>query len=60
MSEGSRKIERLDKVDLVVNDYDWVCPHCGFSNTEMELSVMITTVQCDNCGDNFRINETWE
>lgn len=56
MPTTSENIQRLSTIELDVCLYEWTCPDCGFSNAEMNFGVKITTVQCDECEANFRVN----
>ena len=60
MFENSRKIEKLEAVDLIVSGYEWTCPCCGNLNKEIEITYI---AECLDCGDHFRTgtaDHVWE
>ena len=40
-------------VELIASGYEWVCPHCGHLNYEIEI---IERVQCKKCEARFNTN----
>lgn len=60
MPTSSENIQRLETVDIIVNQYEWTCPHCGYLNKEDDFGVKMTTVQCEDCDVNFRVSDYWE
>ena len=57
MSYTSENIQRLSKVDLIVSDYEWTCPHCGKLNSEPIECIIVGCCECDSV---FRVNQIYE
>jgi len=43
----------MEKVDIIANGYEWICPDCKHYQQEIEWTEI---VQCNDCSHQFETN----